>query len=71
LIADGRKEECPRRDDRGARRIAEGVPESQRLEPSSSRALGNTINARTTFGDYKMIGTPEDTLLRYPATFRS
>ena len=33
-------------------------------------SLGNTINARTTFGDYKMIGTPEDTLLRYPDNFQ-
>ena len=48
-----------------------GVPESQRLEAVKlALALGNTINARTTFGDYKMIGTPEDTLLRYPDNFQ-
>jgi ankyrin repeat protein len=48
-----------------------GVPESQRLEAVKlALALGNKINARTTFGDYTMIGTPEDTLLRYPDNFR-
>jgi ankyrin repeat protein len=48
-----------------------GVPESQRLEAVKlTLALGNTINARTTFGDYQMIGTPEDTLLKYPDNFR-
>ena len=48
-----------------------GVPESQRLEAVKlALALGNTINARTTFGDYKMIGTPENTLLRYPDNFQ-
>jgi ankyrin repeat protein len=48
-----------------------GVPESQRLEAVKlALALGNTINARTTFGDYRMIGTPEDTLLRYPDNFQ-
>ena len=48
-----------------------GVPESQRLEAVKlALSLGNTINARTTFGDYKMIGTPEDTLLRYPDNFQ-
>jgi hypothetical protein len=48
-----------------------GVPESQRLEAVKlALSLGNTINARTTFGDYKMIGSPEDTLLRYPDNFR-
>ena len=47
-----------------------GVPESQRLEAVKlALALGNTINARTTFGDYKMIGTPEGTLLKYPDNF--
>jgi len=48
-----------------------GVPESQRLEAVKlALALGNQINARTTFGDYKMIGTPEGTLLKYPDNFR-
>ena len=42
-----------------------GVPEAQRLEAVKlALALGNKINARTTFGDYPMIGTPEDTLLQ-------
>ena len=48
-----------------------GVPESQRLEAVKlALSLGNQINARTTFGDYQMIGTPEDTLLKYPDNFR-
>ena len=48
-----------------------GVPESQRLAAVQlAIALGNTVNARTTFGDYGMIGTPEDTLLRYPDNFQ-
>lgn len=48
-----------------------GVPESQRLEAVKlALALGNRIDARTTFGDYKMIGTPEETLLKYPDNFR-
>jgi ankyrin repeat protein len=48
-----------------------GVPEAQRLEAVKlTLALGNKINARTTFGDYKMVGTPESTLLRYPDNFQ-
>jgi ankyrin repeat protein len=48
-----------------------GVPEAQRLEAVKlALALGNEINARTTFGDYPMIGTPADTLLRYPDNFQ-
>ncbi len=48
-----------------------GVPESQRLDAVKlALALGNKINARTTFGDYKMIGTPEGTLLKYPDNFQ-
>ncbi len=48
-----------------------GVPESERLEAVKlALALGNKINQRTTFGDYKMIGTPEATLLRYPDNFQ-
>jgi hypothetical protein len=44
-----------------------GVPESQRLAAVKlAHTSGNRINARTAFGDYTMIGTPEDTLLRYP-----
>ena len=48
-----------------------GVPESQRLAAVQlALALGNKVNARTTFGEYTMIGTPEDTLLRYPDNFQ-
>lgn len=48
-----------------------GVPEADRLEAVTlALALGNDVNARTTFGEYEMIGTPEDTLLRYPDNFR-
>ena len=48
-----------------------GVSESQRLDAVKlALALGNAINARTSFGDYKMIGTPEGTLLRYPDNFQ-
>jgi ankyrin repeat protein len=44
-----------------------GVSEADRLDAVKlALALGNRIDARTTFGDYPMIGTPEDTLLRYP-----
>lgn len=47
-----------------------GVPEAQRLAAVKlALELGNDINARTAFGDYQMIGTPEDTLLRYPDNF--
>jgi uncharacterized protein len=47
-----------------------GVPEAQRLEAVKlALKLGNEINARTAFGDYKMIGTPEGTLLKYPDNF--
>jgi ankyrin repeat protein len=48
-----------------------GVSEAERLEAVKLAVeLGNDINARTRFGDYPMIGTPEDTLLRYPDNFR-
>ena len=48
-----------------------GVPEAQRLAAVKlTLALGNPINARTTFGDYAMIGTPEGTLLKYPDNFQ-
>ena len=44
-----------------------GVPEAARLDAVKlALAMGNKIDARTTFGDYPMIGTPEQTLLRYP-----
>ena len=44
-----------------------GVPEAARLDAVKlALQLGNRIDARTTFGDYPMIGTPEQTLLRYP-----
>lgn len=44
-----------------------GVSEAERLEAVKLAVqLGNPINARTTFGDYPMVGTPEETLLRYP-----
>jgi ankyrin repeat protein len=48
-----------------------GVPETERLEAVKlALALGNKINDRTTFGDYPMTGTPEQTLLRYPDNFK-
>ena len=48
-----------------------GVSEAERLEAVKlALELGNAINARTTFGNYPMIGTPEDTLLRYPDNFK-
>jgi ankyrin repeat protein len=48
-----------------------GVPETQRLAAVKlALGLGNQINARTAFGDYPMIGTPEDTLVRYPDNFQ-
>jgi ankyrin repeat protein len=48
-----------------------GVSEAERLEAVKlALELGNRINARTTFGDYPMIGSPEDTLLRYPDNVR-
>ncbi len=44
-----------------------GVSEAERLDAVKlALQLGNDINARTNFGDYKMIGTPERTLLTYP-----
>lgn len=44
-----------------------GVPEAERLEALKlALQLGNDINARTHFGDYPMIGSPEYTLLDYP-----
>jgi ankyrin repeat protein len=44
-----------------------GVSETERLDAVKlALDLGNDVNARTTFGDYKMIGSPEKTLLTYP-----
>jgi cytohesin len=44
-----------------------GVSETERLEAVKLAVeLGNVVNARTTFGDYPMFGTPEETLLKYP-----
>jgi len=44
-----------------------GVTEAERLDAVKlAIQLGNNVNARTNFGDYKMTGSPEDTLLRYP-----
>src|SRR5262249_7288895 len=44
-----------------------GVPEAERLQAVKlAIELGNDVNARTKFGDYPMIGTPEGTLLKYP-----
>lgn len=48
-----------------------GVPEAERLDAVKlALKLGNKINARTAFGDYPMIGTPEATLLKYPDNFQ-
>jgi len=44
-----------------------GVSEAERLDAVKlALELGNDINARTNFGEYKMLGTPERTLLTYP-----
>jgi ankyrin repeat protein len=44
-----------------------GTSEAERLEAVKlALQLGNDVNARTTFGNYPMIGTVKDTLLRYP-----
>ena len=44
-----------------------GVPEAERLEAvKAALELGNDINAAAHFGDYKMVGDPEYTLLYYP-----
>jgi hypothetical protein len=48
-----------------------GVSEAERLDAVTLAVeLGNVVNARTSFGDYPMIGTPEATLLRYPDNIR-
>jgi len=47
-----------------------GVPEADRLQAVKlAHELGNDINARTDFGEYPMIGSPEFTLLTYPLNF--
>ncbi|MDQ6698951.1 MAG: hypothetical protein M3Z36_02045, partial [Acidobacteriota bacterium] len=44
-----------------------GCPESERLEAVKlALELGNDINAHADFGDYKMEGDPQYTLLYYP-----
>ncbi len=44
-----------------------GVSEQERLEALKlALDLGNDINARADFGDYKMVGDPQYTLLYYP-----
>lgn len=44
-----------------------GCPESERLEAVKlALALGNDINAHADFGNYKMVGDPQYTLLYYP-----
>ena len=49
-----------------------GVSEAERLDAVKlAIALGNDVNGRTTFGDYPMTGTPQDTLLRYPDNIKN
>ena len=44
-----------------------GTSEAERLEAVKlALQLGNDLHARTTFGDYPMVGSVQDTLLRYP-----
>jgi len=44
-----------------------GVTEAERLEAVKlALELGNDINAQADFGDYKMVGDPQYTLLYYP-----
>ena len=44
-----------------------GVPEAERLEAVKlAIELGNDINAAADFGNYRMVGEPEYTLLYYP-----
>lgn len=44
-----------------------GMPEAERLEAvKTALELGNDINAAADFGDFKMTGEPEYTLLYYP-----
>jgi ankyrin repeat protein len=47
-----------------------GLPEAERLEAVKlAIELGNDINAAADFGDYRMVGEPEYTLLYYPHNF--
>ena len=48
-----------------------GVPEAERLEAVQlAIELGNDVNAVADFGDFKMVGEPEYTLLYYPHNLR-
>ena len=48
-----------------------GVPEAERLEAVKlAIELGNDVNAVADFGDFKMVGEPEYTLLYYPHNLR-
>jgi ankyrin repeat protein len=48
-----------------------GVPEAERLEAVKLAVeLGNDVNAAADFGDFKMLGEPEYTLLYYPHNLR-
>jgi len=48
-----------------------GVPEAERLlAVKLAHELGNEIDARTDFGEYPILGTPEFTLLTYPHNIR-
>lgn len=48
-----------------------GCPESERLEAVKlALELGNDINAHADFGDYKMEGDPQYTLLYYPLNIK-
>jgi ankyrin repeat protein len=48
-----------------------GVPEAERLEAVKlAIELGNDVNAAANFGDFKMVGEPEYTLLYYPHNLR-
>jgi ankyrin repeat protein len=48
-----------------------GLPEAERLEAVKLAVeLGNDVNAVADFGDFKMVGEPEYTLLYYPHNLR-
>jgi hypothetical protein len=49
-----------------------GVSEAERLEAVKLAVeLGNNVNARTNFGDYPVVGSPETTIMRYPTTLKT
>jgi hypothetical protein len=49
-----------------------GVSEAERLEAVKlALQLGGDINAKTNFGEYPMIGSPESTLKTYPSNMDS